>query len=166
MAEHKGYRGRRTRGQRKRTRQALMISAEDDTVTPAPPLTDSSLAALLELEAKLAADTPQGAINCRHCQDFRTDVSHGREHPCRRCQPLRFKIWRLCEVTAEDTLLVSVNGRDCLVILPPDGGSVVQPCEGPRCDQGCVLVRPADGDDGAFWAEVTELEIKTPWSGV
>lgn len=126
---------------------------------------DQSLAALLELEARLAADTPQGAINCRYCQDFRTSVSHNREHPCRHCQPLRFKIWRLCEVTEIDTLLVSVAGRDCIVLPPPDGGPVVQPCEGLKCDQGCVFVRPAEGG-GAFWAEVPNLEIKTPWSGV
>jgi len=141
------------------------LDTEDDIMSPQPPLPDTSLAALLELEAQLAADTPRGAINCPRCQDFRTDVSHNREHPCRHCQPLRFKIWRLCEVTAEDTLLVSVNGSDCLVLLPPAGGSVVQPCEGPKCDQGCVFVRPADEADGAFWAEVPDVEIKTPWSG-
>jgi hypothetical protein len=124
------------------------------------------LAALLEAEELRCIEaTPQGAINCPRCQDFRTDVSHGREHPCRHCQPLRFKIWRLCEVTAKDTLWVTVGGRDCLVLLPPAGGSVVQPCEGLRCEQGCVFVRPADGDDDVFWAEITDVEIKTPWSG-
>ena len=130
-------------------------------------LNTHSIAALLEAEERRCIEaTPQGAINCKRCQDFRTDVSHGREHPCRHCQPLRFKVWRLCEATAEDMLLVSVNGVDCLVILPPDGGPNVQPCEGLRCDQGCTFVRPVDDAGGAFWAEVTDLEITTPWSGV
>lgn len=116
-------------------------------------------------EAICASATPAGVINCGPCQDFRSDVSHGKHHPCRHCQPLRFKIWRLCQVTERDTLLISVHGVDCLVMLPPAGGSVVQPCEPPKCAQGCVLVQPTEGGDGPFWAEVPDIEIKTPWSG-
>lgn len=121
------------------------------------------IAALLDTEARrLAQATPQGVITCGPCQDFRTDVSFGMEHPCRHCQPLRFKVWRL--LAEPNRLLVLFGDERCRVLLPPAGGSVVQPCEGARCDHGCVFVELEAGG-GAWWAELDDFEILTPWEG-
>lgn len=117
---------------------------------------------LSEAEKALIAQTPAGFVQCNPCQDFRTDVSFGVEHPCRHCQPMRFLAWRLCY--EGEGLSALVDGIECVVLLPPAGGSIVQPCEGLRCDYGCVLVRPILGSD-ARWVDLDHVEILTPWGG-
>lgn len=117
---------------------------------------------LTEAEHALAAQNPVGFVECGPCQDFGTDVSFGVEHPCRHCQPMRFLSWRLC---SEGTgLQVLIEGVRCVVLLPPAGGPIVQPCEGPQCTYGCVFVRPVQGGDARF-VELDQLEILTPWMG-
>ena len=117
---------------------------------------------LNEAEQALIAQTPAGFVKCGPCQDFRTDVSFGVEHPCRHCQPMRFLSWRLCREA--EGLSVLVDGMECVVLLPPAGGPVVQPCEPPVCKYGVVLVRPILGSD-ARWVELDHVEILTPWEG-
>lgn len=117
---------------------------------------------ITEAEQTFAAQNPVGFITCDPCQDFRTDVSFGVEHPCRHCQPMRFLSWRLCYEGAG--LRALVDGVEHVVLLPPAGGPVVQPCEQPRCTYGCVFVRPAGGGDARF-VELDQLELVTPWEG-
>ncbi|OLE23714.1 MAG: hypothetical protein AUG49_15295 [Catenulispora sp. 13_1_20CM_3_70_7] len=117
---------------------------------------------ITEAEQTFASQNPVGFITCDPCQDFRTDVSFGVEHPCRHCQPMRFLAWRLCH---EGTgLQVLVDGVQCVVLLPPAGGPIVQPCEFPHCDNGCVLVRPILRGN-ARWVELNHVKILTPWEG-
>jgi len=113
-------------------------------------------------EQEIIASNPPGFVQCNPCQDFRTDVSFGVEHPCRHCQLMRFLAWRLCH--EGEGLSVLVDGIECVVLLPPAGGSIVQPCEGDRCDYGCVLVGPILGSD-TWWADLDHVEILTPWGG-
>ena len=113
-------------------------------------------------ELELTAQNPPGFVQCNPCQDFRSDVSFGVEHPCRHCQPMRFLSWRLCR--EGEKLSVLADGIECAVLLPPAGGSIVQPCEGSRCDYGCVLVRPILGTD-ARWVDLDHVVILTPWEG-
>jgi hypothetical protein len=115
-----------------------------------------------EAAHRVADGYPSGFLTCKPCQDFRTDVSFGVEHPCRHCQPVRFRSWRLGN--EGDVLRVQVDGIEGDVMAPPDGGSIVQPCEGSACAFGCVLVRPVLGGD-ARWVEVDRVEITTPWHG-
>lgn len=115
-----------------------------------------------EAAQALAAQYPQGFLQCAVCQDFHTDVSFGVEHPCRHCRPMRFLAWRLCH--EGEGLRVLVDGIECVVVLPPAGGSIVQPCASPRCDYGCVLVRSLLGSE-ARWADLDHVEILTPWEG-
>jgi hypothetical protein len=115
-----------------------------------------------EAEGALASKNPPGFVKCNPCQDFRTDVSFGVEHPCRHCQPMRFLSWRLAY--EGEGLTVLADGIECVVLLPPAGGSIVQPCEGDRCDFGCVLVRPILGS-GERWVDLDHVEILTPWGG-
>jgi hypothetical protein len=99
-----------------------------------------------------------GFVKCGPCQDFRTDVTYGREHPCPHCQPLKYKAWRIS--ADHETLLLAVPALSQLatIVLPPNGGSVIQPCDGSHCDKGCVLVRSIAGG-GAWWAELDDVEI-------
>ena len=113
-------------------------------------------------EKAITAKNPAGFVKCNPCQDFRTDVSFGVEHPCRHCHPMRFLSWRLCH--EGEGLSVLVDGIKCVVLLPPAGGPIVQPCEFPVCEYGCVLVRSILGSD-ARWAELDHVEILTPWGG-
>jgi hypothetical protein len=117
---------------------------------------------LSDWEKELAASNPDGFVQCNPCQDFRTNVSFGVEHPCRHCQPMRFKSWRLCHEGTR--LTVKVGGLECAVLLPPAGGPMVQPCEFPTCDYGCVLVRPLVGSE-ARWVELNHVKILTAWEG-
>lgn len=114
-----------------------------------------------------AAAHKDSSVACRRCQDWRTDVSEIAgteiEHPCRHCQPMRFLSWRLC--AEGEGLHVLVDGIECTILLPPAGGPIVQPCQGPTCDLGSVLVRSALGSD-ARWVELDRVEILTPWQGV
>lgn len=113
---------------------------------------------------------PPGFIRCDTCQDFGTDVSfssaysNGTHHPCRHCQPMRFLVWRLGY--EGKGLRVAVDGVECIVILPPDGSSVVQPCEGSSCTYGAVLVQSATSADDVRWIDVEHVAILTPWEGV
>jgi hypothetical protein len=117
---------------------------------------------LTEAERAFMAVGAGVGIACNPCQDFRTDVSFGIEHPCRHCQPMRFLSWRLC---AEGVgLRVLVDGIECAVLAPPAGGPTVQPCPAPRCEFGCILVRSALGSD-TRWVELDHVEILTPWEG-
>ncbi|NUR00395.1 MAG: hypothetical protein HOY79_28855 [Streptomyces sp.] len=120
------------------------------------------VAFLEEAERDLASKNPPGFVAGNPCQDFRSDVSNGIEHPCRHCQPMRFLSWRLCY--EGEGLPVLVDGIECVVLLPPAGGSIVQPCGGLRCDYGCVLVRSALGSD-ARWVELDHVAILKPWEG-
>lgn len=117
---------------------------------------------LSEAERALGAATPAGFVTCNPCQDFRTDVSFGVEHPCRHCQPMRFLSWRLCH--EGERLRVMVDGTECIVLLPPAGGPIVQPCPAPRCDYGCILARSVLGGEPQ-WVELNHVEILTPWEG-
>lgn len=125
-------------------------------------MTSPSSLDLNQVEQAITAKDPVGFVKCGPCQDFRTDVSFGVEHPCRHCQPMRFLSWRLCR--EGDALSVLVDGMECVVLLPPAGGPVVQPCEPPVCKYGVVLVRPILGSD-ARWVELDHVEILTPWEG-
>jgi len=33
-------------------------------------------------------------VQCQDCQDFRTNVTNGREHPCAACQPGSWAEWQ------------------------------------------------------------------------
>ena len=113
-------------------------------------------------ERDLASKNPAGFVQCNQCQDFRTDVSFGVEHPCRHCQPMKFLSWRLCH--EGEGLSVLVDGIECVVLLPPAGSPIVQQGPGSTCDYGCVLVRPILSAD-ARWVELDHVEILTPWEG-
>jgi hypothetical protein len=117
---------------------------------------------LTHAERTLAAASPTGFVTCQPCQDFRTDVSFGVEHPCRHCQPMRFLAWRLCR--EGEGLSVLVDGKECVVMTPPAGGPIVQPCEPPVCDYGCILVRSILGSDPR-WVALDQVEILTAWQG-
>ena len=77
--------------------------------------------------------------------------------------PMHFLSWRLCH--EGEGLSVLVDGLECVVLMTPAGGPIVQPCEWPTCDFGCVLVRSALGSE-ARWVELDHVEILTPWEGV
>lgn len=119
--------------------------------------------------APAGAYYPPGFLACAACQDFGTDVSFsstappGVEHPCRHCKPMRFHAWRLA--FAGEGCHVLVDGVESVVVLPPDGSSVVQPCLGDACQHGAVLVRSAAGPDDTRWVEVEHVQFITPWEG-
>jgi hypothetical protein len=75
---------------------------------------------------------------------------------------MRFLSWRLCDEGAG--LSVLVDGIESVVLAPPAGGPIVQPCEFPVCDYGCVYVRPVLGAAGR-WVPLDHVEILTPWAG-
>ena len=72
---------------------------------------------LTEAERALMALSAGVGIACKPCQDFRTDVSFGVEHPCQHCQVMRFLSWRLC--AEGEALRVIVDGIECAVLTPP-----------------------------------------------
>lgn len=124
--------------------------------------TAPTVAFLEDAERDFASKNPPGFITCNPCQDFRTDVSFGIEHPCRHCRPMRFLSWRLCR--EGEALQVLAYGIECAVMAPPAGGPIVQPCEFPVGDYGCVYVRPVLGRE-ARWVPLDKVEILAPWEG-
>jgi hypothetical protein len=54
---------------------------------------NGEMAASLNDEGRRPAAAGGGFVTCAPCQDFRTDVTDGVEHPCQHCQPEKYQAW-------------------------------------------------------------------------